>query len=192
MLYFYGIIPLNDILEISCKSGLCGPSDYKICLDIISYDLTGKRKAYFSKNKLCHRLLKNKNTVEEMQNNLNISSYKIFTADEFIKAGSFEIMITDEMRVLSEKLKDMCSLPGMYTENEVLRIWTELNNASDLIGLTEECINNLELKISKKDFKFLNVLNEINKLANSMPRWFCKGYSYNDTIYKRKIFPIST
>ena len=180
MLYYYGIISLNELLEISYKSGLCTPDDYRICLDIISYNLIKRKKAYFSKDKLCHRLLKNKLVVEDMQEHLKISAYKIFTVDELIKAGAFDILITNEMRELAIKLKRLCALEPSDVENEVLRIWTELNNVSDLITLTEECIDNLGLKITKKDHRFLNVLNDINKLANNMPRWFCKGYSYND------------
>ena len=186
MLYFYGIIPINDVFETAYKCGLCTPADYKVCLDIISYNLTKKKRMYISKNKLCHRLLKNKNTVEDMQDHLKIASYKMFTADEFIEAGLSEIMINNEMRELITELKQICSMSWEYVEGEVLRVWTELNNMPDLICLTEECIDNLDLNITRKDFKFLNILNYINKFANNMPRWFCKGYSYNETIYKNK------
>ena len=182
MLCLYGTISINEIFIISYKCGLCDPSDYKVCMDIIGYNIIKGKKAYFKKNRLCHSLLKNESIVKDMQDELCLSSYKMYTADEYILIGTTETRDTKEVKLFISYLRSRSSLSVHAIENEVLRIWTELNNIGDLVVLTEECIDNLDLYFDSEKNCFNEVFIEINKLANSMPRWFCKGYSYSEVV----------
>jgi len=182
MLYFYGTISLCDIFTISCKIGLCEPADLKQCMDIIEFNIVYRKKAHFSKNKLCHRRLNNRNIVEDMQKNFLMPFYKIFTANEYITAGAegFDIMFTKEMGALCIMLGKISPREPEVVRSEVLHIWEEINNRSDLVRVTEECIDNLDLSSMGRDFHFLTVLAEISKLADRMPLWFYKGYSCSE------------
>ena len=184
MLYYYGMIPLSDLLTISFKCGLCEPSDYGVCLDIISFSLIKTKKAYFVGNRLCHRMLRSEKILEDMQEYLKISGFKVFETDKYIKAGSEHILFSKEMEILANTLATF-SKPSPKIKFEVIRIWSELNNMSDLIALTNQSIDNLEILYMSRDEKFIKIMTAINKLANEMPRWFCKGYSLSEILDSR-------
>jgi len=179
MLHYYGLIPLAEILNISVRKGFCSHVDYKNCMGKIGNLVSGK-KAYFYKYNLCSKLLVNAGIIDDMQKNSHMAEYKIFDKKDYVVSGSKYLNKTTEMLNLEKYFLKVSSKSEFYVENEVARIWVELNNMCDLFTLTRESIFNLGLNYSKKDIEFFNIFMAINSMANKMPRWFCKGYSYSE------------
>lgn len=182
MLCFYGVIPLSEVMAICYENGLCKREDFKECVGVIKRDLIKSKKAYLWKNNLCHRGLTSPEIIRNMQEFSYIFKYKAFEKDEYIFFGRMDKFENSYMKELENYFKDISTLSPELIENEVYRLWKALNNADDIISITEECARRLGLGYKKDDIEYTELLVNINKMGNNIPRWFCKGYSYCEAI----------
>lgn len=182
ILYYYGLISIDELLTIGWKAELWEPSDYKVCLHQIWKEAARRTDMYSYGNCICHNLLVSPKLLQEMQDHSCIASYKLFSAEEYYSAGETELYQLQEMLIFEQYLSSHSVLSEQQAREETFRIWKALNNMQDLLTLTDECISVMKLPYHRGDQEYYRVLTEINDLANNMPRWFCKGYSYSEAI----------
>lgn len=177
MLQYYGVISLPDLLVLCNQCGLCELKDYKKLRQCIEGDLLREQKAFFYKKLVCRQGVLNPKLIWDTQKNMLSEGYKRFALEEYLIAGESDILWDGSTQKIKKFFQKEEVQNEKQIDNEIIRLWLELNNLAELVPLTTECEK--RLKVS-----YMDLLTQLQQLSNSMPRWVCKGYSYAELCKK--------
>ncbi len=180
MLQYYGVISVADLLVICNRCDLCQLTDYKAFLHRIQTELEAEQQVFFCKKLVCHKDIQNPIMMRDLQKSMVAGAYKEFSLEAYLSAGIAGIPWHDAMGELKQLLKSCSKQSDYLVDLELIRLWMELNNMQELVPLTSQCITNLALPWSPETSTYMKLMEGIRYVAEIMPRWSCKGYSYTE------------
>lgn len=183
MLQYYGVISVTDLLVICNRCDLCQLTDYKGFLQRIQTELEAEQQLFFCKKLVCHKEIQNPMMMRDLQKSMVAGGYKEFSLEAYLSAGMAGIPWNDEMLELKQFLKNCSKQSDCLIDLELVRLWMELNNMQELVPLTQQCITNLALPWHPESSAYMKLMEAIRYVAETMPRWSCKGYSYAEINY---------
>lgn len=180
MLQYYGVISLADLFLVCNRCGLFQLTEYKVFLNRVQKELQNGGNMFFYKKLICHRDVSNPMMIRDVQKSMVAGEYKVFPLEEYLQAGTAEFVWGKALQGLEDFLQSCGPLPKQELHQEVIRLWLELNNMSELVLLTDQCAENVRLLWTPQSPEYMNLLAKIYAVAQAMPRWCCKGYSYEE------------
>ena len=134
--------------------------------------------AFICKKLVCHKNSKNPIMIRDAQKALVAKEYKNFPLESYLQAGRMGFIWGPALCELKMFLESYGSLSRYEIESELRRLWLEINNMTDNVLLTAQCVKNLGLNWEPEMKEYMTLLGKIGEVAEQLPQWSCKGYSY--------------
>lgn len=180
MLQYYGVISVTDLFVLCNHCHLCTLNDYKWLLQQLQVEQETSGQMFLCKKLLCHKSVENPMMMRDLQKSMVAGGYKIFLPEKYWKAGNDDFIWSDPLKNLMAFLKAHSTQSDAQIQNEIARLWLEINNMTGLVLLTTQCAENLALPWTAAAPEYMKLLEAIRKMAEGMPRWCCKGYSHEE------------
>lgn len=177
MLHYYGVMSMTELFVLSRRCGLCTFPDYAFFCQRIQAELIDQQHVYVYKDCLCHKWVRNPAVIEEVQREKVATGYRKFSLQAYLTAGKRGMVWSEPFCRLQDFLKENTHMTAAEMEHALVNLWRELNNMSELVTLTAQCVQYLQLPWQPEEKSYMRVLEELRNVALQMPQWHCKGYS---------------